>query len=149
VLACAAAVLSSIAVTACSDDGDAGDPERFCGEVQENAEILTAPNIAAADDPEQAIDALLAEYRRIGEFAPLAIEAEWNQLVTAYEAADEMIAGDVESEQAALEAIFRAEEAAVAVAGWLRDNCGVDIGPVATIGGEPTTTADPATTDAP
>ena len=148
VLTCAAAVLFPLATAACGG-GDAGDPERFCGEVQENAQLLTAPNLAEADDPEAAVDDLLDEYRRIGQYAPLAIEAEWETLVAAYELADDMVAGDPESEQAALEAIFRAEKSAVAVADWLRENCGVDIGPVVTIVPEVSTTVDPTTTEAP
>jgi hypothetical protein len=141
------ACVAAVALAGCN--GDSGDPERFCGEVGENAALLTSPNLAAADDQEAAIDALIGEYRRIGQYAPLAIEQEWETLVAAYEAADDMIAGDVESEEAALEAIFRAEKSAVAVADWLRENCTVDIGPVVTIVPQVTTTIDPTTTDTP
>lgn len=147
--ACAAAILFPLALAGCGNGDDVGDPQRFCGEVEENAELLTGPNLAEADDQEAAVDALIGEYRRIGQYAPLAIEQEWETLVAAYEAADDTISGDVESEQAALEAIFRAEQSAVAVSDWLRDNCAVDIGPVATIVAEVTTTVGPATTDAP
>ena len=91
---------------------------------------------------------LIEEYQRIGQYAPLAVEAEWKQLVEAYESAAEVDSDDPLSEQEALEAIFRAEGAAVAVADWLRTNCAVEIGPLATIvGAGVTTTVDPATTE--
>lgn len=146
-----AAVVTLVALAACGGDDDAGDAERFCGEIAENGEALTNPEITGAANPEAEIDALLAEYRRIGEFAPLAIETEWDQLVAAYAAADQVITGDPQSEQEALEAIFRAEQAAVKISDWLRTNCAVEIGPLATIVGSQITTTplDPATTEPP
>lgn len=146
-----AAVIAVMVVASCGGDDDSGDAERFCGEVAENIEALTKPDLTASANPEVGIDALLDEYRRIGESAPLAIEAEWDQLVAAYEAADLVIAGDPQSEQEAIEAIFRAEQAAVKISDWLRTNCAVEIGPLATIVGSQitTTTLDPATTEPP
>lgn len=146
-----AAVITLTVAASCGGDDDSGDAERFCGEVAENVEALTKPDLTASANPEAGIDALLAEYRRIGELAPLAIEAEWNQLVAAYAAADLVIAGDPQLEQEALEAIFRAEQAAVKISDWLRTNCAVEIGPLATIVGSQitTTTLDPATTEPP
>ncbi|MEO1057138.1 MAG: hypothetical protein AAFY28_09520 [Actinomycetota bacterium] len=111
------------------DDDDAGDAARFCGEVAANSGALTQPNIQTTTD----IDALLELYREIGTFAPLAIEAEWDQLVEAYETASAVIPGDEQSEQAAIAAILSSESAAAAVDRWLMENCAVDIGPVATI----------------
>ncbi len=111
------------------DDDDAGDAARFCGEVAANSAALTQPNMQATAD----IDALLELYREIGTFAPLAIEAEWDQLVEAYETASAVVPGDEQSEQAAIAAILSSESAAAAVDQWLMDNCAVDIGPVATI----------------
>ena len=150
--ACVAiAVALGIGVAGCGgDDDSAGDPERFCGEVKENKKLLTQPAISEAEDPEAAIDSLLAEYRRIGEYAPLAIEQEWEQLIAAYEMADQVIPGDEQSEQEAVAAIFRAEKAAVAISDWLKENCRVGLGRVETIVVEATTTTvDPATTEAP
>lgn len=139
-----------LGLTACGGGSDAGDAERFCSEVAKNKTALIDPDLTAADNPDEAIDALLDEYRRIGEFAPLSIEVEWDQLVAGYEAAAEVIPGDTESEQEALLVIYGSEEAAVAIAAWLKTNCGVKLGPLATIvGAEVTTTIDPATTDAP
>ncbi|MEM8621265.1 MAG: hypothetical protein AAGF73_16220 [Actinomycetota bacterium] len=111
------------------DNGDSGDAARFCGEVAANSTALTQPNVQTTTD----IEALLDLYREVGTFAPLAIEAEWDQLIEAYELASAVIPGDEQSEQAALAAIYSSESAAAAVDQWLVDNCAVDIGPVATI----------------
>jgi hypothetical protein len=122
------ALVAAIAVVAaCSEEG--GDAERFCGEVAANGDALTNPELVYSDD----IEPLLDLYRDIGELAPLAIEADWNQLVSAYETASTVLPGDQASEQEALAAIYSSEESAAAIDVWLRANCAVDIGPVFTI----------------
>jgi hypothetical protein len=128
----AAAVLGALVVgvafAGCGDDGG-GDAERFCGEVAANKDALTNPTLTYADD----IEPLLDLYRTIGELAPLAVERDWNQLVTAYETASTVVPGDTESEQAALAMIYSSEKSAAAIDRWLVANCAVDIGPVFTI----------------
>jgi hypothetical protein len=122
------AVVVVSALAGCGDDGG-GDAERFCGEVAANKDALTNPTLTYADD----IEPLLDLYRTIGELAPLAIERDWNQLVTAYETASTVVPGDAESEQAALAMIYSSEKSAAAIDRWLVANCAVDIGPVFTI----------------
>ena len=116
-------------LSGCNGGAGAGDAERFCGEVQANTAGLTQPNLQFTDD----IDPLLNLYRKIGAFAPIAIEPEWDQLVDAYETASTVVPGDPESEQSALAAIFSTEKSAAAIDSWLETNCAVDIGPVFTI----------------
>ncbi len=118
----------ALAASACGDDGG-GNAERFCGEVAANRDALTDPQLVYSDD----IEPLLDLYRDIGDLAPLAVEADWNQLVSAYETASTVLPGDQESEQEALAAIYSSEESAAAIDAWLRANCAVDIGPVFTI----------------
>ena len=133
-------------VGACGGGSAEPSAERFCGEVEANRAQLTSPQIANDGD----IDALLELYREIGELAPLAVEAEWGQLVSAYETASTVVIGDDESEQAALTAIYRSEQSAAAVHRWLLDACGVDIGPLVTVA--PPGAVDvsvPSTTSAP
>lgn len=125
VVACVAAGL----VASCSGNDAAGSAERFCGEVQINADRLTQPDLQFSDDIEPFLDL----YREIGTLAPLAIEPEWDQLIDAYETASTVVPGDPESEQSALAAIFSTEKSAAAVDRWLEANCAVDIGPVFTI----------------
>ena len=118
----------SAALVACGDDGG-GSAEQFCGEVAANRDALTNPQLQFTDDIEPVLDL----YREVGELAPLAIEAEWQQLVEAYETASTVVPGDTESEQEALAAIYSSEQSAAAIERWLQDNCAVDIGPVFTI----------------
>lgn len=113
---------------ACGGD-EAPSAERFCGEVAANKDALTNPALAYTDD----IEPLLDLYREIGALAPIAVEPDWNHLVSAYETASTVVIGDQESEQEALTAIYSAEKSAAAVEAWLVANCAVDIGPVFTI----------------
>ena len=121
--------IAVILFAACSTGDSGASAERFCGEVEANKEALTNPTLEFSDD----IGPLLQLYSDVGDVAPLAIEKEWNQLVTAYETASTVVPGDEESEQLVLAAIYSSESAAAAVDQWLRENCAVDIGPVFTI----------------
>ena len=114
---------------ACSNDGPGGDAERFCGEVEVNQARLTSPELASSAD----IEPLLELYRTIGEFAPLSIEAEWDQLTLNYETASTVVPGDDASLQKAVAMALQSEQAAARVKQWLVDNCALDIGPVATL----------------
>ena len=127
----------------CGND-EAPSAERFCGEVAENTEALISPQLTAPAD----IEILLELYREIGDLAPLGVEDDWNQLVSAYETASTVVIGDQESEQAALTAIYSSEQSAARVEAWLLANCAVDIGPVFTIvpQGPVTITVPPAAT---
>ncbi len=121
-------LLCAPALVGCSRS-EAGNAERFCGEIAENKAALTAPELQYSDD----VEPLLELYREIGDLAPLAIEEEWNDLVSAYETASTIVTGDAGSEQAAVAAIYSAEASAAKVDAWLRANCAVDIGPVVTL----------------
>ncbi len=123
----AAAVVALATLSACGDE--APSAERFCGEVDANKEALTNPQIIYADD----IEPLLDLYRDIGALAPLGVQEDWNQVLSAYETASTVVIGDQESEQAALTAAYSSEQSAAAVEAWLLANCAVDIGPVFTI----------------
>lgn len=116
-------------MVACGDDDTAGNAERFCGEIEVNQAALFTPDLASAAE----IAPLLELYREIGELAPLAIEADWDQLVLNYETASTVVPGDDASIQAATAQAYQSEKSAAAVKRWLVDNCALDIGPVATI----------------
>jgi hypothetical protein len=120
--------VAATTVAACGGES-AGDAERFCGEVASSAEWILSPDLAHEED----VDELLDRYRSIGRFAPLAVEEEWERLVSAYETASTVVLDDADSEQVMLTAIYSSEESAAAIAEWLMANCAVDIGPVATI----------------
>ncbi len=133
-------------VSACGAD-EAPSAERFCGEIAANKDALTSPQLVYADD----IEPLLDLYRSVGALAPLGVEDDWNQIVSAYETASTVVVGDQESEQAALTAAYASEKSAAAVETWLLANCAVDIGPVFTIvpQGPVIITAPPSETTAP
>ena len=138
------AALASLA--ACSGE-EAPSAERFCGEVAANKDALTNPQLVYTDD----IDPLLDLYRDIGALAPLGVQPDWDQIVSAYETASTVVVGDQESEQTALTAIYSSEKSAAAVETWLSANCAVDIGPVFTIvpQGPVTITVPPSDTTPP
>ena len=136
-------VATIASLSACAGD-EAPSAERFCGEVAANKQALTNPQLGYVDD----IEPLLGLYRRIGALAPLGVQADWDQIVSAYETASTVVIGDPESEQQALTAIYSSEKSAAGVETWLLANCAVDIGPVFTIvpQGPVTVTAPPADT---
>ncbi len=122
-------LVGSVFLLACSNDEPGGDAERFCGEIEVNLEQLTAPDLQGALD----VELLLELYRDIGEFAPLAIEPEWDQLILNYETASTIVPGDDASMQVAIATALRSEQAGARVKQWLLDNCALDIGPIATL----------------
>lgn len=113
---------------ACSRE-EAPSAERFCGEIAEHQDELTNPALTTSEE----IEPLLDLYRDIAKLAPLAVEADWNHIVSAYETAATVVPGNEASEQAALAAIYSAERSAAAVDRWLRATCAVDLGPIATL----------------
>ncbi len=116
------AVVAALSLTSCDDD-DAGDAEQFCTSVAENVEALRA--IPATD---AAVEDLIDLWRDVGDDAPLAIEEEWNAHADNLE-----LAWTSDDDQEVVASTFAAERAAVAVAGWLEDNCAIEWGPVTTI----------------
>ncbi|MGB0113675.1 MAG: hypothetical protein WBP59_10675 [Ilumatobacteraceae bacterium] len=123
------ATIGLITLTAACGGDEAPSAERFCGEVVANQDAITNPTLTYTDD----IEPLLDLYRDIGDLAPIGVEAEWAQLVAAYETASTVVPGDEASEQEALAAIYSSEKSAAAIGRWLEANCAVDIGPVRTI----------------
>ena len=122
-------MVAALAVTSCADNSDAGDLARFCAETEANAAALTNPDLTYSDD----VTTLLELYRDVGQYAPLSIEREWEQLILNYETASTVVPGDDESLQRAIAEALRSERSAVLVRDWLRTNCSVDLGPVDTV----------------
>lgn len=123
-----AAVAVSSALAGCGDD-EVGDAERFCGEVQANADAIVDPPLEHPED----VDAALDLYRDVGAAAPLDIEPHWDALVLNLETASTVDPDDPESLQRVYARAYATEREARTVRDWLRDHCEVDLGPVATI----------------
>lgn len=126
--ACALAVAFVVA-TACGGDDGAGDAERFCGEIGADPAAVVAPSLASDDE----LDATLDHYRTLADLAPIAIEAEWRDLVLNLETASTVVPGDDDSVQRAVAQAYATERSAVRVRDWLLANCSIDLGPVATL----------------
>ena len=118
-----------VVIAGCSGSGERSDAARFCGEIEANQAALTAPALTNAVQ----VEALLDLYREIGQFAPLAIEAEWDQLIVNYETASTVVPGNEASRQAAIATALQSEQSAARVKTWLVENCALDIGPVDTL----------------
>jgi hypothetical protein len=150
VATCALTSLGTLA--ACGDDGVQSDAQRFCGEATTRRDMIVSPPMAT----EQEVAATLDFYRLMGQLAPVAIAAQWNDIVHAMETASTVAPGDPSSEQQVALQAYASERSAYEVAVWLKRNCGVDI-PITTIAPqEPvpartttTTIADGAATTAP
>jgi len=125
------AVATGLVATGCRDDGGAGDTGQFCALVQENVEPLRA----VPETPEQ-IQQLIDLYAEVGDVAPLAIEPDWSALTLNLETAFTS-----EDDEEILSRVYATERSAVAVTAWLRNNCGIDFGTVATIVAQTTTTS--------
>ena len=137
-------------LASCGDDEPRGDAVRFCAEAAEHRGAIIDPPI----DDEAGLEATLDFYRVMGELAPLAIAAEWNQLVVNLETAASLVPGDPDSEQLVAATAYATEPAAYAVTVWLSRNCGVEI-PITTIAPQEfvpavtTSVAPPPSTTAP
>jgi hypothetical protein len=130
----AVAAIGAAAVALASRAGEeGGDTETFCAGVAENLDALRAEP-ASPDDVEVLIDV----WRDVGEDAPLAIEPDWDAYVTNLESA-----WTGEDAEEIYTRIYASERAAVNIAGWLDDTCGLDWGPVTTI--VPDSVAEPST----
>ncbi len=123
-----AVVTTVVALTACGDE-TGSDAERFCGEIGADPGSVVAPPL---DDEEQ-LATTLTRYRELAELAPIAVEADIRSLLTSLETASTVVPSDPASVQRAVTQAYASERSAVVLRDWVRANCGVDLGPVATI----------------
>lgn len=137
------ALITALAVAGAgcgSDDGS--DAERFCGEIGLDPAAVVAPPLGTEEELELALE----RYRALAELAPVAIEGEWRVVLLSLETATTVEPSDPESVQRAVAQAYASERSAVAVHAWVMANCGVDLGPVATITPQgPSVTPPPAT----
>lgn len=116
-----------LALTACSAEGS--DAERFCGEIALDPVALVSPLVT---DEEQ-LTAALDHYAMLTGLAPVDIAEEMTRILLALEAAAAVDPADEDSIQMAALTAYASEASAVRLATWVRDWCGVDLGPVTTI----------------
>lgn len=122
-------VAGAVLFTGCGSDDDGGDAEEFCADVTADVAAIVTPPLTTEDD----IDATLDFYRKMADMAPIGIEEEWRDVLFSIETVSTLVPDDPDSMQRAVAVAFATEKSAVAVRNWILANCGVDIGPVATI----------------
>jgi len=108
-----------VLLAACGDDDD-GDTQAFCTSVAEDQQLLFATPL----DSPQAVDDMLQAMRSAGEDAPLAIEAEWEELTGMFDA---VANGSLPFDDDDIAPVYMSERSAVAIEEWLAANCGIDI----------------------
>lgn len=116
-------------MSACGGGDPTPNAAQFCAEVASNQTAIVSPAIDTSLD----IGEVVALHQRLEALAPLAVSSEWSVLTDAIETASTVVAGDAASLQRAVDAAYRSESAAVAIAEWVLASCGVDLGPVTTI----------------
>lgn len=116
------------AFAACGDDVGS-DAERFCGELVADPSSVVAPPLGTPEE----LDATLERYRELADLAPVAVEDDFRSILTSLETASTVVPDDPDSVQRAVAQAYASERSAVAVRDWALANCGVDLGPVATI----------------
>jgi hypothetical protein len=129
---------TGLALVSCGSDSDrtAG---RYCTEVGNNLAQLNAPTVGSQAD----IDAMLQAWRTVAKSAPLAVQPEWEALLSNVETMATIDASDPESVQRVVDAARQNEPAANRVIDYTFNVCGATIGkvtPVVTTVPAPTTT---------
>ena len=130
--AAASAILASLITVAASTLSSCGSApvrsaEKFCGELTAHKDdIRTLPDSSAS------ITTLINLYSKMGEVAPLEVQADWDQLSTNLKTANTVDVKDPASVQAAADSAYATQRAAERLATWAQTTCGLDIGPVGT-----------------
>jgi hypothetical protein len=127
----AATVGCAVALAACGDDPTERSESNYCTEVGNHLSDLNSPALAVPAD----IDRVIASWRTVARSAPLAIEAEWNTMVSNLETAATVDPNDPVSMQRVADSARSSEPAANLILTYTQQKCGADI-----------TTATPATT---
>lgn len=130
---------------ACGGGNSNSDPVAFCDALSASLDLVRNPVITTGAE----IDQTLLTYRRLGDLAPLDIADDWAVLVTNVETAAAVVPNDRDSIQRAVQQAYASERSAVAVARWVSERCGYDMGPVTTIAPHdtPTPAEPPGVTD--
>lgn len=127
-----AALLSLLILSACGS-APVRSAERFCGELTAHKDDIHK----LPQTPEE-VSALINLYSRMGEVAPLEIQADWDQLSTNLKTADSVDVNNPTSVQGVADAAYATQRSAENLVTWAQTTCGLDLGPVG--GAEPAIT---------
>ena len=124
------ALAIGLAFTAGCGDAAPRSAERFCGELAAHVQEITTPPVKA-----ETIPALITLFSKMGEVAPLEVEADWEAVYQSLKTAVTTNVSDPASVQLAADAAYASQKSAQKVAAWAQENCGIDLGPVASAPG--------------
>lgn len=122
----AVAVLA-LTFTACGENADQRSESSYCTQVGNHLADLNSPVIAADRDIERVLDA----WRTVSKSAPIAVQAEWETMVSNLETAITVDPNDPASMQLVADTARRSEPAANRVINYTQQRCGALIGSVA------------------
>lgn len=123
--ALASVALASLLTVAGCGSAPTRSAEKFCGELTAHKDdIHTLPQT-----PEE-VSALISLYSRMGEVAPLEIQADWDQLSTNLKTANSVDVNNPTSVQGVADAAYATQRSAENLVKWARTTCGLDLGPV-------------------
>ncbi len=109
VVGCCLPAALCVAVVSCGKP-PVRSSERFCGELAAHAAAIRTLPTSVAE-----IASLIQLYSKIGEVAPLDVEADWSQLVVNLKTADTVNPADPASVQNVANTAYESEQAAIAV----------------------------------
>lgn len=128
-LAASGTVLATLVAASCGD-APTRSAERFCGELTAHqTEIQTAPESA------DAIPAFITLFSKMGEVAPLDVQADWEAIYTSLKTANTVDVNDPASMQAVNDAAYAQARSYEAVAAWAQSTCNLPLGPVGIVPG--------------
>lgn len=126
-LAAALIVLALGTVSACGGDASDRSEANYCTQVGNHLTDLNSPSIAADGD----IDRVVGAWRTVSKSAPIAVQAEWEAMVTNLETAITVDPADPVSMQLVADTARKSEPAANRVISYTQQRCGALIGSVA------------------
>ena len=115
----------SLTATACGSDADRS-AGRYCTEVGNHLAELNSPSLTTQAE----VDAMLDAWRTVARTAPIAIQPEWDALLSTMETMSTVVASDPESVQRVVDTARRNEPAANRVIDYTFNVCGATIGDV-------------------
>lgn len=125
-LALSSVLLAGLLATACSTDEPLRTEGNYCTEVGNRMVDLETTSFATPDD----VARVLASWQAVGATSPIAVEAEWDEVLAAMQQVAVVNPNDVVALQAAADTLREAQPAADRIITYTYRVCGVAIGGV-------------------
>jgi hypothetical protein len=139
-----AVLAASFGASGCGEAA-ARSAERFCGELAAHSTEIQTPPTEVDEIP-----ALITLYSKMGEVAPLEIEADWVAVYGSLKTAATVEVDEPFSVDAANRAAYSTQASAVKVVQWAQDRCGLTLQPAGIApGGAPVAQSTTTTVESP